>query len=211
MIINKNSVFIYPKDEWILDVPCYFEILKKINNKLIKLLESNVDEYVDEKFYELSNELNRIIPIKKENINPGDGILELKNYFDFLLDDYNKLFNDYKTFILNANFIRHKYEHAPHTIKMKEYCSSVKSKRIEFVYLKRNESLGISFGKGLYSIETYEMISVVMRLNDIFRKIKNQFYKSSEKRKYDLNSKFFYSIINFDNEYYDNKLKKWVI
>ncbi|MBO4516515.1 hypothetical protein J5751_03690 [bacterium] len=210
MIIDRNSVFIYPKDEWILDVTCYFEILKKINIKLAELLKSHINEYIDESFFEYSTELNRIIPIKKKNIDPNDGILELNNYFDFLLDDYSKLFKDYETTILNTNFIRHKYEHAPHTIKMKECVSGEKSKKIEFVYLKRSKSLGISLGEGLYSIETDDMINIVMRLNNIFRKIKNQFYKSAEKRNYDLNNKFFHSIVNFDDEYFDNQLKKWI-
>lgn len=208
--VNKNSVFIYPKDEWILDVGCYFEILKKINYKLIELLKCDTTDFIEEKFFELSTELNRIIPIgRKRSINPSDGILELNCFIDFLLDDYNKMFDDYNDFIITTNFIRHKYQHAPHTIKMKEYSETEKIKKIEFVYLQREKNLGISFGKGLYSIDTNEMIKVVIRLNEIFKKIKDKFYQSAQKRDYDLKNCFFSSIVNFDDEYLDRFLKKY--
>ncbi len=206
--IKKHSLFIYPGDEWILDIDCYFAILDKINKKTSNLIEINLKEYkrIIDAFFELCTELNRIIPMARTDLNDADGILELKIFFNFLLDDYRILFKKHKDFLLGINFIRNKYEHAPHTIKMKEYEGTKETKKIEFVYLVRQEKLGVSFSQGLFSVNTKDIVCLVMDLNKIFKKIKEQFYLTVEKRRYDLRSKYFSSIVNFKEEKYNQVL-----
>lgn len=125
----------YADGKWMNNIGVYFEILKNINEKLLRLIKYNSDniEEIELLFFDIAVNLNRIIPMKCKKTSYNDGILKLKEHFDFMKNDYNLLYKNYKEKLIIINDVRNKFEHVPHIIKWKEYVGNNKEKKICFI------------------------------------------------------------------------------
>jgi len=177
----------YKDSKWINNIGVYFVILNDINHKIFELIkyeDGNVEE-IELLFFDICVNLNRIIPMKFKNLSKNDGILKLKEFFDFLLADYDILFNKYSGYLNTINDIRNKFEHVPHTIKWKKYIGYDKYKKIIFINdeynndifdgkkesLEKREKNGESYQ---WEIDTNIFIEIIVDINRIFLKIQNQ-------------------------------------
>ena len=197
---KKDSLLVYYGDEWILDIGVYFQILDNINNTYLDLVKCKTDnvEKIEFNFYYLSTELSRIIPIKNDELNINEGILKLKRYFNFIVNDYNDLFNNYQRSLIDINSIRNKYHHAPHTIHFHELTSSSNLKKIEFVYVKNINPKILLGDVEKWHINTNELKNIILKLNQIFIKIQNKFYDAIDKRNYNIVHPYMKKIYEID-------------
>lgn len=156
----------------------YFKMLNDINIKFNQLVKHSIENepYVNEElFYQISTDLVRVLPIKKMKTEEGrqnleidvsTGILLLKRYIPFLLDDYNKILSDAKCqeILVQISKIRNKYVHEPHNMK--------------FSYMVGGSSscsMGMYYKKNLWSISTIRMTNIICDLNLIFVKIQKMY------------------------------------
>ena len=189
---------------WINGIYPYFRIQKEINNLLIllKKFNTNIEEQEDN-FLKLSTELLRILPFKldydKSNRNivigvhllVDDGILLLKNYFPYLVNDYNNIINKYFVDLVQVIKIRNKYIHEPHNIN----CTM-------FVCGGNNAKAGFKYKEEYYELNTYSLIKIVKEINMVFNKIKEDFKNKVDKLSSE--EKAHRYIINVFNNYFDD-------
>ena len=206
----QNSLFVSPSDAWILDIGIYFKILDKINKSLISLMSETKIEIIEFTFFYLSTEIYRILPIQRYELNKNDGILKLKNYFPFLLNDYNAIFDNYKSELIIINKVRNKYQHAPHTIHFHEFIGNNSSKQIEFVYVKNINKQTLLGDVDKWVIKTQDLKKIVIDLNNVFNKIKKMLEDSISKRNYNYNHPYIESIEKTDLDKYNKELSMYL-
>ena len=184
--LGGNMLIRIEDAKWVNHIGVYFFILNDVNKKLVELIKyaNNDIENIEPYFFDIAVNLNRLIPMKsKELIN--DGILKLKKYFDFLDQDYKKLFKNYKEELIKINDVRNKFEHCPHQIKWKSYIGNNKEKTIIF----NNEEYLMDIIEGNqdnlknrkdnkefleWEIKTNNLINIVIEINKIYLKIQNK-------------------------------------
>lgn len=217
----------YADGFWINGAGVYFWILEDINDTLIDLisLEENNVEMIEQIFFKLSVEINRIIPVhinKKTNeliLTKSDGILSLKEHFDFLMNNYNDLFEFNKKLLELIHDVRNKYNHNPHYINWHSYIGNNTSKKMIFVNWKydptilskldREEKFKIDNGiiRLKWEIRTEEIVNLILSLNNISKKIQNQFLDYFKNNELGLEKPYIKNIININFENYTNCLK----
>lgn len=158
---------------WYNGTRIYFKILNNINNLCEKLKEnsSNFDE-IENYFLQLSSELLRIFPYKikhdpKDNskiidiyLGKNDGILQLKEFFPNLENEYEKILKKYSEDLKQIPKIRNKYVHEPHNIICVEFELSGNHKEAIFKY-KDND----------YILNTDLLLKIINEINRIFKNI----------------------------------------
>ena len=203
---------------WIKNFPTYFLILQNVHKLYFDLMFCGFSEFekAEEIIYLLSVQISRIVPLRSKKgstnktLNYNDGILQLKKYADFLENDYNDLYNNYKNELITLNEIRNKYEHEPHNITGVIYISNGNEQTMKFVYKKYllldfysqeiKEKIKSGKIKSVWKINTTEIGKIVLKLNDIFRKIQTKYIAISNNYK-NLNKYSIYKkIVNIDFE-----------
>ena len=172
--------------KWVNYIGVYFFILEDVNKKLLELIRyiDNDVEKIELYFFDIAVNLNRLIPMKKKELN-NDGILKLKKHFDFLNTDYKNLFQKYKQELIKINDLRNKFEHCPHQIKWKTYIGNNKEKTIIFnneeylmdIFEGNQEELKNKEEKKEFlewNIKTDNLVNIVIDINKIFLKIQNK-------------------------------------
>ena len=174
----------YEDGKWINGIGVYFFLLEEVNATLFKLITykyNNVEE-IKVLFFDLVVNINRLIPMKGRKISYEDGILRLSKYFDFLNDDFSKIYDDYSNELINMNDVRNKFEHVPHTIKWTNYIGGSTFKKIRFINEEYNNDIiecnesSIEKRKKRrekleWVIDTNEIIKIMIDINNIFIKI----------------------------------------
>ena len=207
-------------NKWIKSFPTYFTILQNIQDLYFELMLCSIDDFekAEEIIYLLSVQISRIVPLhgkkgsKDKTLNYNDGILQLKNYVDFLENDYNDLYNNCKKAIITLYEIRNKYEHDPHNIIGIRYFSNDREQSMDFAYKKYDRFFWDTYPKDIqeqikngelkleWKINTTEIGEIILQLNNIFKKIQAKYIKASEDYK-DLNKYPVYQkIVNIDFE-----------
>ena len=133
----------YEDEKWINGIGVYFFLLEEVNETLFKLITykyNNVEE-IKILFFDLVVNINRLIPMKGRKISYEDGILRLSKYFDFLNDDFSKIYDDYSNELINMNDVRNKFEHVPHVIKWTNYIGGSTFKKIRFINEEYNNDI----------------------------------------------------------------------
>ena len=197
--------------KWVNGAGVYFDILKEINDDLIELIRCDFDY---EKtsfllFFRFAVNLNRIFPIKGKIISKKDGILKLKEYFDFIEEDYFKIYNQYKDDILIINDLRNKFEHVPHIIRWKQYIGDNKEKKFWFI----NEEYQMDIFEGntmeveikkkrkeysTWKVETCTLARIVVLINQSFIKVQNKFKEYFKDNKEALEHPYISRILNLN-------------
>ena len=109
----------------------------------------------------------------------------MEKHFDFLRDDYKKIFLNYKAEINLINDMRDKFEHVPHIIKWHQYIGNSKSKEMQFINDEYNldiieeniENIEIKKKNKEYLewiINTDMLIDIIIALNEVFIKIQEK-------------------------------------
>lgn len=177
----------YEDGKWIYNIGVYFGILKDLNNDLIELIkyDAHYNENIEILFFNIANNISRLFPIRRRRINFNDWILKLEKHFDFLRDDYKKIFLNYKAEINLINDMRDKFEHVPHIIKWHQYIGNSKSKEMQFINDEYNldiieeniENIEIEKKNKEYLewiINTDMLIDIIIALNEVFIKIQEK-------------------------------------
>lgn len=206
--------------KWIKSFPTYFIILQDIHKLYFDLMMCGIDDFekAEKIIYLLSVQISRIVPLycKKgspnKELNHKDGILQLKKYIDFLLEDYEILFEDCKNGLLILSEIRNKYEHEPHNITAIRYIIGEKEQSIAFVYKKYDRIFLETYSEDVqqkikdgkikleWEINTTEIGKIILQLNGIFKKLQVKYIVASNDYK-DLSTYQVYKKIidiNFD-------------
>lgn len=161
----------------------YFKMLEKINEDFLRLLkdhQKNTTYENTELLYSIATELTRLVPAQysapkdeeylyKLKKIENDGLLLLKQYIPFLLDDYKQLLsnNMCANELRNIKIIRNKYEHEPHNMRF--ICS---------VGDKYMFTIGMEYKDDTLIVGTSILIQIIYKLNEIFDKIK-ELYRNS--------------------------------
>ena len=174
----------YEDGKWIYNIGVYFDILRNLNDDLNKLINYNpkYNENIEILFFSIVGNINRLFPIRRRRPNFNDGILTLKEYFDFLRKDYNEMYSTYKEEIRLINDMRDKFEHVPHIIKWHSYLGNDKLKQMEFI----NDEYNLDIIEGneekirekeenheylKWEIDTMMLTKIIVSLNKVFLKI----------------------------------------
>lgn len=209
----------YFDGKWVNGAGVYFDILKEINDDLINLINCDFDY---EKtsfllFFRFAVNFNRIFPLKGKEISKIDGILRLKEHFDFILEDYLKIYKQYKEDILIINDLRNKFEHVPHIIKWRQYIGDNKEKRFLFI----NEEYQMDIFEGnikeikikkkrkdytTWKIDTTILVKIVVLINQVFIKVQNKFKEYFKDNKEALEHPYINRIINMELTNYIKEL-----
>ena len=205
-------------NKWIKSFPTYFTILQNIHELYFELMLCSIDDFekAEEIIYLLSVQISRIVPLrgkrgsKDKTLNYNDGILQLKNYVDFLEIDYDNLYNNCKKALITLYEIRNKYEHDPHNIIGIRYFSNNREQSMDFAYKKYDRFFWDTYPKDIqeqikngelkleWKINTTEIGQIILQLNNILKKVQAKYIKASEDYK-DLNKYPVYQkIVNID-------------
>ena len=210
----------YEDGKWINGIGVYFFLLEDINDKLYKLIThkyNNVEE-IEILFFNLVVNINRLIPMKYRKISYNDGILKLSKYFDFLNDDFTKIYDNHSNGLINMNDVRNKFEHVPHIIKWTNYLGGNNFKKIRFINEEYNTDIIEGNMKSVeerkkkkekleWIIDTNEIIKIIVEVNKVFIKIQNQLKCYFENNKEALEHPYIKRINSIDFIKYINKLK----
>lgn len=151
----------------------YAEILNNTNMKFKELVEENTEKQLYENeqlFYEIISEIIRLFPLKKERggteiigVDSNAGILLLETDIPFLLEDYKRIIdnNTYKKIMSDLSFVRNKFVHEPHNMRVGFYVGG-----------KASCSMGIYYKNELCSISTIKISYIIYELNEVFEKLK---------------------------------------
>ncbi len=211
----------YEDEKWINGIGVYFFLLEEVNETLFKLITykyNNVEE-IKILFFDLVVNINRLIPMKGRKISYEDGILRLSKYFDFLNDDFSKIYDDYSNELINMNDVRNKFEHVPHVIKWTNYIGGSTFKKIRFINEEYNNDIiecnesSIEKRKKRrekleWVIDTNEIIKIMIDINNIFIKIQYKLKNYFENNKVALEYPYIKKINSIDFIKYINRLKE---
>ena len=213
-------VFQYEDEKWISGIGVYFLLLETINKNLHKFTTYKcVDvEEIKISFFNLVCNINRLIPMKYRKISYADGILRLSKYYDFLNDDFAKLYNNYSNALINMNDIRNKFEHAPHIIELTNYLGGRSSKKLRFINKeytsdiiecnnKSIEKRKLKKEKVEWIVDTDEIINIIIDVNNVFIKIQNKLKNYLKNNKEALKAPYIKRMSSIDFIKYMNQLK----
>lgn len=187
--------------EWFNGCSVYFRILNKINELLLKIISDNMElqpEENEEYFYEMANQLLRLLPYTVDTKNNvakllDDGILLLKKYFVDIKQDYENIINKYSDILIKIIKIRNKFIHEPHNIKWAYTVGG-----------KTSCSIGLYYKNDLQTISTIELTEIVISLNNAYKKILKQFKdKVDELEEEQKNHPYIENVLKFDFDYYN--------
>ena len=150
----------------------YFEILKDINERALKL--SGADVYFDAGMYEretldLIQLMPRIIPYKPKKINneismmldENSGLIEFEEELCYLRDGYTDIIENHQVLLDSIRILRNKYQHKIHAIKF-DLAHSSEGEPMEITY---------SIGNKKCLVKMEELLVVIKKLNVLFDKI----------------------------------------
>lgn len=193
---------------WFNGIYPYFKMLKKINELLILLIENNTNiEEQEDRFFDLTSELMRILPFKLERdkktniivkieLQEDAGILLLKKYFRDLEKDYKNIVDTNFVELVQIIKIRNKYIHEPHNIKC-----------VCFACGQKNTIAGFKYKKEYLELNTKSLLEIIKELNTTFEKIKIKFKDEVNKlNEEDRNHPYVLNILNNYFEDYNNVL-----
>ena len=218
-------IILRPDDaKWINNVGVYFEILKELNNNLYELIDTqpNYNSKIEVLFLNITYNINKLFPIRRNKLDFSDGILSLKEYILFLKSDYQIIFKDCKNDLLLINDMRNKYEHLPHTIKWKEYIGDDKYKKMIFINDAYNEDIIENNIKSIeerkkrkehleWIIDTDILINIVKLLNGTFVKIQKMLIDYFNGNEEALDHPYIKGIITINIDNYNKKIDKLII
>ena len=211
----------YEDSKWINGVGVYFFLLEEINKKLYKLMKqkyNNVEE-IEILFFDIVVNINRLIPMKKRKISYNDGILKLSKYFDFLSNDFSKIYKNFSSELINMNDVRNKFEHVPHVIKWTNYLEKNTFKRTRFINTEYDIDIiegnknsikkrKIKKEKLEWIVNTKEITKVIIEIDTVFIKIQNKVKEYFENDKEVLEQPYIKRINNINFDEYINQLKE---
>lgn len=153
----------------------YFELLKDINKKLIKIVGMDcINNYmnVNQAFYELAENIVVLVPCtindktKKIKFSKSDGIFNFRETFDFLENEIKNIIETSIDTFIKLKLIRNKHEHEPHFIY--HYGSSSGSDSMTNITFKYNNSRE---KVEVVTITSEELICFVKKINNLFDEI----------------------------------------
>lgn len=171
----------------------YFEVLYKLNQKLIKLCGIDaINENGTNDILDIIQDIPRIVPYSlnretgKLEFKDDDGLLEYSNTILYLKQDYKTILSHNYDFLNSIRKVRNKYEHKMHGIKMSSMGSGSLS-LFDFTFKVNGKEIELTAGK---------FINLVKEINILFSKISSDI------------SEFAYAN-NFNDYLYYQKLSKF--
>ncbi len=158
----------------------YIDVLYTSNKRLIKLCGSDaIDDFnVGSKvILDLIQDIPRIIPYcsvneKKVKLIKKDGLLEFDESLPYLKQKYEQIIINNKEVLIKIKKIRNKYEHKLHDAKIMSHYSGNDSwfkfglKVNDAIFNKEtNEHENVTYE---YYIDSYELISLIKEVNELF-------------------------------------------